>query len=91
MKKKVLLITTKGCEACNIVKDLIQKALKIYGKEVEYEVKDKDEVDKKFLSTYHVTDFPSTLLIENDMVVFNFSGTRPAIIIARFMSVHFSR
>lgn len=84
------MITTKGCEGCKIIDKLIKEALGLYKKEVTYVIKDKDEVDKDFLKTWYVNDFPSTFLIENDEVIFNFSGTRPAAVISRYMNTHFS-
>ena len=87
---KVLLITTKGCEGCSILKRLIPEAISMTNVLIEsFEIKDVSEIDKSFLKINKVKDFPTTFLIQNDKVKFSFKSTRPAIVIARFIEVHF--
>ena len=86
---KVLLITTKGCEGCSILKRLIPEAISMSNVLIEsFEIKDVSEIDKRFLKVNKVKDFPTTFLIQNDKVKFSFKSTRPAIVIARFIEVH---
>lgn len=88
MENKILTITTQGCESCYILDKLINEALTITKKEVEYVKQDFKEVDKKLIKSYNITDFPTTLLIKDDVVKFRFIGTRPAVVIARWIDVH---
>ena len=89
MKRKVLLITTKGCEGCRIMDNIIQKALDSYEKQVDYEIKDKDNIDIEFLKKHHINDFPTTILYQNNLIVFITVGTKPADQLRRDMVVHF--
>lgn len=90
MKRKILLITTKGCEGCKILDRIIQKALDTYDKEVDYEIKDKDNIDVDFLKKHHINDFPTTILYKNNSIVFMFVGTKPVNVINNYMSIHFN-
>lgn len=89
MKRKILLITTKGCEGCKILDRIIQKALDDYDKEVDYEIKDRDNIDVEFLKKHHITDFPTTILYKNDVIVFMFVGTKPVVVINSYLNIHF--
>ena len=89
MKRKVLLITTEGCEGCRIMDNIIQKALNDYEKQVDYEIKDKDNIDIEFLKKHHINDFPTTILYQNNLIVFITAGTKPAEQLRRDMVVHF--
>lgn len=89
MKKKILLITTKGCEACQVMNNIIERAIYLYGKEVKYEIKDKDEVGIKFLKDKEINDFPTTVFYQNDNIVFITTGTKPSEVLKKEMVIHF--
>ena len=89
MNNKVLLITTKGCAGCAIIRRLIKDAMQLYVKDICFEEKDITDCDKKFIKQNNITDFPTTLLIKNDITMFKFTGTKPAIIIHRWFKVNF--
>ncbi len=89
MTRKILLITTKGCEGCRIMDSIIQRALDLYGKSVDYEIKDKENIDIEFLKKHHINDFPTTILYQNNLIVFITAGTKPAEQLRRDMVVHF--
>lgn len=89
MKRKILLITTKGCEACKIMDRIIQRALDDFDKLVEYEIKDKDNVDIEFLKEHHIDDFPTVVFYQGDSMVFMTSGTKPAAVMKTYMNIHF--
>ena len=89
MKRKILLITTKGCEGCRIMDSIIQRALNLYDKTVDYEIKDKDNIDIEFLKEKHIKDFPTTVLYKNDVIVFMTTGTKPVERFIRDMNIHF--
>lgn len=83
------MITTKGCEGCKILDRIIQKALDDYDKEVDYEIKDKDNIDVDFLKKHHISDFPTTILYKGNIIVFMFIGTKPVNVINSYFTIHF--
>lgn len=90
MKRKILLIKTSGCEACQVMDNIIQTAIYRYGKKVEYEVKGFLEVCDEFKRRdIHLTDFPTTVFYENDIIVFMCIGTKPINVMVNYMNVHF--
>ena len=89
MKRKLLLITTKGCEACQIMDNIIRRALYLYGKPVEYEIKSRLQVDDNFIREHHIDDYPTVVLYQDDIVVFITTGTKPAEALKKDMVIHF--
>jgi hypothetical protein len=85
---QIYVITTKGCEGCLRLDRLIQEALTLSHKKVEYTKQDFTEVDKKWLKSNNVEDYPTTFLIKDDIIRYRFTGTRPAIVIARWIDIH---
>ena len=65
---KILLITTKHCEACNIAEKNIKQAMSQSSKKITLEVKDIAEMDKKFLKDNKITDFPTVVYIKDDVI-----------------------
>lgn len=87
---KILLVTTKGCEACTIMENIINQALECTSKDVVFEVKDFKNVDRELLNKFRVKDYPTTFFIINDSVVkHHFIGTMPTAVILRWMDIHF--
>lgn len=86
---KILLITTKNCEACNIAEKNIKQAMAQSSKKITLEVKDIKEIDKKFLKDKKITDFPTTLYIINDVIKFKCTGTYPSVMFLRWIDIHF--
>ena len=86
---KIVLITTKGCEGCNIMHKSIKQALDCTSKKIEYVVKDITELDKKEKSKLKTYDFPTTLFYKNDRITRQEVGTRPYIIVLRWIDVDF--
>ena len=85
---QIYSITTEGCESCATLDRLIEEALKLTKKKPIYTKQDYKQVDKKWLKTNRVEDFPTTFLIKNDVIRYKFVGTRPAVVIARWIDVH---
>jgi len=69
--------------------NIIQRALDLYDKTVDYEIKDKDNIDIEFLKEKHIKDFPTTVLYKNDVIVFMTTGTKPVERFIRDMNIHF--
>ena len=85
---QIYSITTKGCESCTTLDRLINEALSLTSKKVIYTKQDFTQVNKKWLKQHGVYDYPTTFLIKDDVVKYKFVGTRPAIVIARWIDVH---
>ena len=86
---KILLITTEGCEGCAIMKNNIQAAISKEKKDIAFEVKDRKDINKKFLNINRIKDFPTTILFEYDRLKFKYSGTMPSIVVTRWIDIHF--
>ena len=83
-----MLITTKGCEACDIMKNNILEALVSTTKDISVEVKDREDVSKEELKRLNVTDFPTILFYNNDVLKYKYSGTRPTVVILRWIDIY---
>lgn len=67
--KKLILITTEGCEACNIMRKLVDRAFKydmVQARSVKYEEKDFKELPKSVALSWNVTDFPTLVFINEN-------------------------
>ena len=58
---RIMLITTKGCEGCTIARNSIKDAISQTKKSIAFEEIDVNEVNKKFLKTFDIEDFPAIL------------------------------
>ena len=86
---KILLITTKGCGACDIMSRLVKEAIVSSKKSIQYVEKDYKDIPKKYLALNEITDFPTTLFIKDNEVKFKYTGTNPKIVILRWIDVYF--
>ena len=87
---KILLITTKGCGACKTMRNLISSALKeVKNKKIQFDEQDVSKLDKGFLKENEITDFPTMVFFRNENLVFQYSGTMPAIVIFRWIENFF--
>lgn len=78
---EIRIITTEGCEGCEIMYDICYQAAKqindarklhdIIVKEYDF----KDESIRQFANRYQVTDFPTTFIIKNNEVKDRVFGT----------------
>lgn len=86
---KIVLITTEGCEGCSIMRKSIDRAIVLTKKEIEREVKDMKEVGSKYLRTFGIRDFPTTLFFKDDKLLRKEVGTRPYIVVLRWIDIDF--
>lgn len=86
---KILLITTKGCEGCSIMNTSIHNATLRSSKEFEFEVKDVKDLDRKFVNKLHLKDFPTTILFKDDVIIRKEIGSRPPIVVLRWIDIDF--
>ena len=86
---KIVLVTTKGCEGCNIMHKSIKQALDCTSKKIEYVVKDITALNKEEKSKLKTSDFPTTLFYKNNRITRREVGTRPYIIVVRWIDIDF--
>ena len=87
---KIFLITTVGCDACNIMQERIEEAIRQHEGVFEFERIDKDLARKhSLLHKLQLHDFPTTLLYKDKDLRFGYVGTRPTIVILRWFDVWF--
>ena len=86
---KILLITTKGCEGCSIMHKSIKQALDCTSKIIEYVVKHITELTKEEKSKLKTSDFPTTVFYKNNRITRKEVGTRPYIVVVRWIDVDF--
>ena len=86
---KIVLVTTKGCEGCNIMHKSIKQALDCTSKKIEYVVKDIKELTTEEKIKIKASDFPITLFYKNDRITRREVGTRPYIVVVRWIDVDF--
>lgn len=86
---KIVLITTKGCEGCNIMHKNIKQALENTSKKIEYITKDILDLTKAEKNKLKSYDFPTVLFVRNSRIVRKEIGTRPYIVVLRWIDVDF--
>ena len=67
----------------------IKQALNCTSKKIEYVVKDITELTKEEKSKVKLCDFPTTLFYKDDRLVRKEVGTRPHIVVVRWIDVDF--
>lgn len=86
---KIVLITTKGCAGCSIMDKLIKQALEVTSKKITYETKDVLEIRKDTRNNLKLNDFPTVLFFKNNRLTRKEIGTRPVIVILRWIDIDF--
>ena len=75
MNKHIYLVTTEGCEACRVM----NKILKQVQDDVDYtfsiKVRDYKLLPEFIKVTVLLTDFPTLIFLENNVIKYNVSGT----------------
>ena len=86
---KIVIVTTEGCEACNIAEDNITAAVAQSSVDVDIIVKDFHEYNKKEQKIYRLKDYPTVLYFVNNEVVHRAVGTYPVPVYLRWIDVYF--
>ena len=81
---KIILITTKGCEACEIAKRNLEIAISQCNADMAIETKDKD-----FLKKNGVKDYPTVFYIVDDKVLYKAVSSFPSAVYLRWMDMYF--
>ena len=86
---KIILITTKGCEGCSVMRANTTHAVTTSRIDIEFEIKDVSELDKKALRTYGIKDFPTILFFKDNALKHKYIGSMPSIVITRWIDIYF--
>lgn len=86
---KILILTTKGCEACNIAKRNVDIALMQATKEIAIDEKDVSELKKDFIIKNKIKDFPTVLYYVDDKIVNKVVGSYPSAVYLRWIDMYF--
>ena len=86
---KIVIITTTGCEACNIAEDNITAAVAQSNIEIAIESKDFHEFSKKEQKEYKLKDYPTVLYFIGGKVVCTAIGTYPIPVYLRWIDMYF--
>ena len=91
--KEIMLITTKGCEGCEIMKNSIKQALALTKKEGitfrQVDIKQLMETNKDLYNSLKLRDFPTTIFRKYKNIVRKEVGTRPYIVVLRWIDIDF--
>lgn len=90
---KILILTTKGCEACNIARHNITAAIVQCDSIDNIEVETKDWHDEKrdFIAAHKVKDFPTVFYMLDERVVSKSVGTYPIPVYIRWIDMYFKK
>lgn len=72
--KYLYLITTEGCQGCNIMKDILINNFS----DIRIRIQDVRFVPMWIKVNVKLTDFPTLVFIKNDIIRYHFSGTKSA-------------
>lgn len=87
--KEIILVTTEGCEGCTIMHSSIRQALTLTKKEgIHFKKYDISKIDDS-LKHIRFRDFPTVIFRRNNEITRVEVGTRPYIVILRWIDIDF--
>lgn len=86
---RIFIVTTKGCEGCDIAKENIETAIAQFSGTVFVQSKDWHDLDKKFIKKEQLRDFPTVIYYVDDVIVKKAVGTYPSPVYLRWMDMFF--
>jgi len=95
-KYTIILLTTAGCEGCQIMHSNTLEAVHMSHKDIEFKridmLKNSDET-KQYCKKYSITDFPTILMFDNnkntETPVYKYTGSMPVSVVLRWIDIHF--
>lgn len=91
-KYKIILLTTAGCDGCQVMHQNTVEAINMSHKPIEFKridlIKDADET-KKCCKYFGVKDFPTILLFDGEDLKLKYTGSMPVAVILRWIDIHF--
>lgn len=88
---KITIITTVGCEACEIAKNNVDIAIAQSTPKIEVEVKDWHEFKKDFIHSNKIKDFPTVLYTIDNKLVNKAVGSYPSAVYLRWIDMYFKK
>jgi hypothetical protein len=86
---KIVILTTEGCEACEIAQRNIDIAVSQVSKEIQVKVKDWHEEKRDFIVKHKIKDFPTVIYFVGDCIVNKTVGTYPSAVYLRWIDMYF--
>ena len=86
---KILILTTEGCEACEIAKRNVDIAMSQATTEIMIQVDDWHKVSKDLIVKNKVKDFPTVLYIIDNKVIHKAVGSYPSAVYLRWIDMYF--
>ena len=75
MSRYIYLATTEGCEACRIMEKILKQVQCNNGYTFSIQVRDYKLIPEFIKVTVLLTDFPTLIFLENDVIKYHVSGT----------------
>ena len=86
---KILILTTEGCEACNIAQRNVDIAMSQATTEIQIEIKDWHEEKRDFIIKNKVKDFPTVFYFINGKLIHKAVGSYPSAVYLRWIDMYF--
>ena len=92
----IILLTTAGCEGCQIMHSNTLEAINISHKDIEFKrvdmLKDTKETEQ-YCKKFGITDFPTILMFNNnknsEIPEYRYTGSMPVSVVLRWIDIHF--
>lgn len=75
VSKNIYLITTKGCEACRIMERILKQVQRDNDYTFSIQVRDYNILPEFIQVDVALTDFPTLIFLENDVIKYHVAGT----------------
>ena len=76
MSKTIYLATTEGCASCRIMLNILTKVYEYNNHSFGVVVTNYTELPSWISTNVPLTDFPTIIFVEDDVVKYHFSGTK---------------
>ena len=73
--KYIYLATTKGCEACRIMEKILKQVHRNNNYTFSIQVRDYNLLPEFIQVDVNLTDFPTLIFLENDIIKYHVTGT----------------
>lgn len=75
MNKRIYLATTEGCEACRIMEKILKQVKRDNSYTFSIQVRDYKLIPEFIQVNVILTDFPTLIFLENNVIKYHVSGT----------------
>lgn len=86
---KILILTTEGCEACDITQRNVDIAMSQATTEIQIEIKDWHEEKRDFIIKNKVKDFPTVFYFIDNKLIHKAVGSYPSAVYLHWMDMYF--